>query len=359
MAVNAAMDAWQAGAPEEAVLEPNLPIIDAHHHLWDRSDGPRMTGPPRQERWLLEDILWDIQKSGHNVVRTVYVQAGSFYRMEGLKELRPVGETEFVQRVAQIAETRNHKAPCSLVGSAIVGTVDLRHPQIAEVLRAHMQCPNFVGIRMNRRVSRPVPADDGDPAYERGMALMEEFGLSFDCWQTSGEERDFQSVPRVTRLAQRYPKVTIILNHLGCPVGPTMTPAELEQWKGDIKELASSCPNVVCKVGGIQMPVNGFGLEERPAPLRSEELFKLVFPFYRHAIESFGPRRCMFESNFPVDKDCVSYRALWNAFKLVVKAMNLSAEDKIHLFHDTAARTYKLPTLLEDVAAKNSNKGRL
>merc|ERR1711904_83507 len=123
------------------------------------------------------------------------------------------------------------------------------------------------------------------------MGLMEKYGLSFDCWQTSSGERDFQSVPRAISLAKQFPKVTIILNHWGCPVGPTMSAAEREQWEKDIAELARSCPNVVCKVGGIQMPVNGFGLEERPVPIGSEELFKLVFPFYRHAIECFGPRR--------------------------------------------------------------------
>jgi len=232
-----------------------------------------------------------------------------------------------------------------VVGAAIVGTCDLRHPNVEAVLRAHMRSWNFVGIRMQRRLQSPVPRDPEDTAFERGFALLERFGLSYDCWQTSTVERDFESLPRVAALAKAYPGVTIVLNHLGCTVGPDMGAAAFERWKADLSALAFECPNVVCKVGGIQMPVNGFGFEKRAVPVGSEELCSLTLPFYGHAIDCFGPQRCMFESNFPVDKDCVSYRALWNCFKLIAAAKGLSAEDKRYIFHDTAARVYKLPIM--------------
>merc|ERR1712110_893317 len=148
-----------------------------------------------------------------------------------------------------------------------------------------MRCRNFVGIRMQRRIHPPVPHGDDDAAFHRGFALLEEFGLSYDCWQTSSAERDFASVRRVTALAKTYPNITIILNHLGCTVGPLMGSAAFEQWRVDLAELASCCPNVVCKLGGIQMPVNGFGLENRTTPVGSAELCQLTLPFYGHAID--------------------------------------------------------------------------
>jgi len=293
--------------------------------------------------WMLREALSDIQASGHRVVQTVYVQAGSFHRAHGPEEMRPVGESEVVQGVAAMCESGIYGSPT--IGAAIVGTADLRHPNIEAVLKAHMRSRNFVGIRMQRRFKCPVLMGLHDHQFDHGIKLMEKFGLSYDVWQTSTEERDYGSVRRVISLARMYPKVTIVLNHLGCAVGPAMSSTELSCWKQDLAELASTCANVVCKVGGIQMPVNGFGFEARDMPIGSEELCKLTLPFYGHAIDCFGPRRCMFESNFPVDKESVSYRVLWNMFKRLATAKQLSEEDKRFIFHDTAARVYKLPLL--------------
>merc|ERR1711871_22566 len=133
------------------------------------------------------------------------------------------------------------------------------------------------------------------------------------------------AIPRLTSLAREFPNVQIVLNHLGGAVGPKMGGPEIEaRWRKDIEELADSCPNVFCKVGGIQMVINGWGLEKRSVPIGSEELCEMMYPWYSHVIQCFGTHRCMFESNFPVDKDCVSYRTLWNTFKRVATKMNLS-----------------------------------
>jgi L-fuconolactonase len=301
--------------PSAARPRRDLPIIDAHHHLWDHSVGRAATattattataaelaawqGGGRQRVWLLHEVLADIQASGHNIVDTVFVQAGAFHRASGPEELRPTGESEFVQGVAAMCESGLYAPPATVIGAAIVGTCDLRHSNVEAVLRAHMRSRNFRGIRMLRRINPPVPQEvaggERDVALDRGFALLERFGLSFDCWQTSGEERDYASVPRVTALARRYPGVTIILNHLGCPVGPAMSADEFAQWRVDLKELAECCPNVVCKVGGIAMPVNGWGWERGARPVTSEEMCEATLPYYGHAIDCFGPERCMFE----------------------------------------------------------------
>merc|ERR1712232_1276747 len=140
---------------------------------------------------------------------------------------------------------------------------------------------------------------------------------------------DFEEIPRLMALAKEFPNVTIVLDHLGGAVGPDMGGPDAEKsWRTQIQELASSCPNVVCKVGGIQMVINGWGLEKRTAPIGSEELCELMWPWYSWAIQCFGTDRCMFESNFPVDKDCVSYRTLWNMFKRVAAKMKLDAKQK-------------------------------
>ena len=133
-----------------------------------------------------------------------------------------------------------------------------------------------------------------------------------------------------------------MINHLGGPGGVDTSAAKLAQWKADIADVASSCPNVVMKCGGIQMVNSGRGFEQRPAPIGSEELCAAVLPFYQHVISHFTPQRCMFESNFPPDKECVSHRVLYNAFKRIANAMGLSAADKRDIFHDTAVKAYRL-----------------
>lgn len=324
-AENEGLESWLRKEEPEPVLEPELPIVDPHHHLWDNRSQPERAARFKQRVYLLPELLADVG-AGHNVVQTVYVQAGAFHLAGGPEEFRPLGEVEFVQGVAAMTESGTYGA--ARVAGAIVGTCDLSSPRAERVLRAMMAASrNFRGIR--------CPIGSGDE-FLRGFAALERLGLSYDVWQ-----RDYADIPKVTALARRFPGVTIILNHLGGLVGPKMSGAALEQWKRDIKE-AAGCPNVVCKVGGAQMATNGWGFEGRASPVGSEELCRLMLPFYGHALDCFGPRRCMFESNFPVDRECVSYRTLWNMFKRVAAAKGLSAAEKDDVFRGTATRVYRL-----------------
>ena len=139
-----------------------------------------------------------------------------------------------------------------------------------------------------------------------------------------------------------FSDVRIVMDHCGGGVGPVKTEVELQQWRDDIINIAVSCPNVVVKCGGLQMVANGYKLERRTVPIGSIELCSMVLPYYRHVIQSFSPQRCMFESNFPVDKECVSHRVLYNTFKRVANELNLTPKDKMDIFHDVAVRTYRI-----------------
>ncbi len=321
----------------EQPLEPERAIIDPHHHLWDHPDS----------RYLLDEILRDTG-SGHRVLATVFVECFSMYRADGTPSLRPVGETEFVNGIAaqsasgQFGETR--------VAAGIVSFADLALGTAVEpVLEAHIAAAplRFRGIRHaggfdaspEIRNSHTNPPADlyQSKKFREGFALLSKLRLSFDAWQYHPQ------MPAVTELARSFPDTTIILDHFGGPlaIGPYEgKQAEIfKQWKVDIAELAS-CPNVVAKLGGINMPVNGFGWHRRPSPPSSDEIVAATRDYYLHTIDQFGPARCMFESNFPVDRISCSYVVLWNAFKKI--AANFTAEEKADLFSRTAAKVYRL-----------------
>jgi L-fuconolactonase len=330
--------AWHASAQQEEALEPSLRILDPHHHLWDRSK--TSWWPFKQKIYLLEDYMSDIHSSGHNVVGTVYVQAGSFYRRDGPNHLQQIGEVEFAQGVAARADAglyQNFQGNVTRMCLGIQGTVDLRsHPQCEEALHEMMRCSrNFRGVRA---------AGPFDEDFKKGFRLLEQNQLIYDVWHSPKKEEPeawIGELPKLTSLAKEFPNVTIVLNHLGGAVGPHLSEAAVKQWREALVDLAA-CSNVYCKVGGIQMVANGFQLETREVPVGSEELVELVFPWYEHAIKTFGTKRCMFESNFPADKDCVGYGVLWNTFKRIAARMNLSAEEKREIFYDTAFKVYML-----------------
>lgn len=284
----------------------------------------------------MHEVLEDVN-DGHNVVGTVYVEAGSFYWRQGPAEFRPAGEVEYCQGIAAACDAGLYgpaRDRFARVCWGIQGTCDLRHPNVEAVIGQMMTSRNFRGVRAGG------PYDE---AFKRGFRVLEKYGLVYDRWHHPNPIYEPEELPKLKALAQEFPGVTIVLDHLGGAVGPNMGGPEAEaRWRADISDLAASCPNVVCKVGGIQMVINGFGLEKRPAPIGSEELAELTYPWYSHVIDAFGPARCMFESNFPVDKDCVSYRTLWNTFKRVAARMGLSDAEKRSIFHDTAVRVYKL-----------------
>jgi L-fuconolactonase len=329
-------DAWLAQVTEQA-LEPELPIIDPHHHLWDHPNN----------RYLLDEIISDTG-TGHRVVGTVFVECLSMYRADGPASLKPVGETEFVNGIA--AQSASGQYGETRVAAGIVSYADLTlGAAVEEVLQAHIAAApaRFRGIRHaggfdpdpRVRNSHTKPTADlyQSANFREGFAKLKGLNLSFEAWQYHPQ------MPSVTDLAKAFPDTTIILNHFGGPLG--IGPYEgkraeiFPQWKDDITELAQ-CPNVVVKLGGINMPVNGFNWHRRSVPPNSDELVAATRDYYLHAIDKFGPARCMFESNFPVDRISCSYGVLWNSFKKITARFTL--DEKAYLFHRTAAKTYRL-----------------
>ena len=326
---------WLAQVVED-IVEPGLPICDPHHHLWDHPDS----------RYLLDELLADTG-SGHNVVSTVFVECASMYRAEGPEALRPVGETEFVNGIAAMSASGGYGPTRACAG--IVGFADLTlGSAVAEVLDAHLLAsPRFRGIRHaagwdasdSVRNSHTNPFEHLllDERFRKGFAELARRGLSFDGWLYHPQ------IPELTDLARAFPDTTIIFDHFGGPLGIGPYAGRqtdiAAQWREDVAELAR-CENVVAKLGGIVMPVNGFGFHKRARPPGSDEIVQATGDYHRHAIDVFGVERCMFESNFPVDKQSCSYAVLWNAFKKLVA--DASPAEKAALFHDTAARVYRL-----------------
>ena len=326
--------AWLAKLSED-ILEPDLPIVDPHHHLWDHGGNT----------YFLDQLLADTA-SGHNIVATVFLQCFWAYRSAGPEEMKPVGETDFVASVAAEAERRRTK---TRVAAGIVGYTDFRlGEKVDAVLEAHIEAGagRFRGIRQITArhkaflASMATPPDFGlmaDPAFRAGFALLEKYGLSYDAWLYHTQ------IGELVDLARAFPNVPMVLNHVGGPlgVGPYRGKGDevYAEWRSAMKVLAG-CENVRMKLGGLAMVVNGFDFHENVLPPSSGELATAWRPYMEALIEDFGAGRCMFESNFPVDKAMCSYPVLWNAFKRI--ASGCSAAEKEALFHDTAAGFYRL-----------------
>jgi L-fuconolactonase len=332
--------AWLASLKEE-VLEPDLRICDPHHHLWDFRKGGV------QERYLLDEFLDDVG-DGHNIVCSVFIECGAMFKDHGPEARRCVGETEFVNGIAAMSASGAYGR--TRVAAGIVGTVDPRiGDAAADVLDAHIAAGGgrFRGIRRgafwhaspeiaNHRTNPPeglLLRDD----FRAGFKHLGPRNLSFEVWCAHTQ------IPDAIDLARAFPETTIVLDHCGGPIGIGPYAGKQEEvfgyWKGQIDALAR-CPNVVVKLGGLNMPINGFGWEHRPLPPTSSELMHASRRYFEHAIERFGAQRCMFESNFPVDKVSCSYRVLWNAFKRL--SAGYSADERAALFYGTAARVYRL-----------------
>ena len=325
----------------EAPLEPSLRICDPHHHLWDAQ--PARVAP----RYLLDEILVDVG-AGHNVVSTVFIECGAMYRTTGPEALRAVGETEFVNGIAAMSASGLYGP--SRVAAAIVGTASLLlGAAVGDVLDAQIAAGGgrFRGIRracawdadpeVPPHRTNPGPSLFARDEFRAGFAQLAPRGLTFEAWCYHPQ------IPEVTALARAFPSTTIILNHFGGPIGVGRYAGHAKEvharWRTDIAELAT-CPNVVAKLGGINMEVNGFGWHERGRPPGSQELADATRHYYEFTIEKFGVDRCMFESNFPVDMASCSYTVLWNSFKRLTAGY--SAAEKAKLFHDTAARVYRI-----------------
>ena len=325
---------WLAQETPEEVLEPELLIVDPHHHLWDLrliKEEPHVRF--QQKVYLCEEIAREIAEGGHNVTQTVFAQCDAFYRDDGEEEMKCVGETEFVNGVAAMSRSGLY-GPAEIC-AGIFGAADLRvGKDVERVLRAHMDASaNFRGLRTM------FPHNLNDQFME-GYAVLAKLGLSFDNYHW---EHDRLST--LAKLGEAFPDVPIIVNHLGGKIDPNAGDDDIAEWRENIDAIAR-CSNAVMKVGGAQQRVGPweppFHNNKREKPIGSEELCELLYPYYIHVIEAFGPDRCMFESNFPVDKECVSYRTLWNTFKRIAAKAGLSESEKTAMFSGAAQRVYRL-----------------
>jgi L-fuconolactonase len=320
----------------ESIVEPERPICDPHHHLWDHSDS----------RYLLDELLEDTQ-SGHKVVATVFVECASMYRDDGPEAMRPVGETEFVNGVSAMMNSGGYGEIRACAG--IVSFADLNLGRaVGDVLDAHIASSSrFRGIRhaagwdpsdeVRNSHTNPFAHMLSDQTFRAGYAELGKRGLSFDAWLYHHQ------IPELIDLAQTFPDTPIVFDHFGGPLGIGPYEAKREEvfadWRQNVEDLAR-LPNVFAKLGGLVMPINGFGFHKKVRPATSDEIVEATGRYYRHAIDCFGVDRCMFESNFPVDKQSCSYAVLWNAFKKMVA--DASESEKAALFHDTAMRAYRL-----------------
>ena len=318
----------------EPALEPGLAIIDAHHHLWDHADNP----------YLGADLSADVT-AGHRILATVFVECGAMYRQNGAPALASLGETEFVNQTAEASDAVG--ASCR-IAAAIVGNANLLlGAEVGAVLDAHLQAApgRFKGVR-NSSVHHPDPRARGslanplpglllDAQFRQGFACLAPRGLSFDAWLYHTQLSDLAD------LAEAFPATTIVLNHVGGPIGigpyAGQREAVFADWQRSMSQLAR-CQNVSVKLGGMGMRVFGFDFASHGQPPDSQALAKAWAPYVMACIEAFGPGRCMFESNFPVDKGSASYVVIWNAFKRITAA--LGVDERKALFLQTAASVY-------------------
>jgi L-fuconolactonase len=328
---------WLARRHEEPI-DLNLPIVDAHHHLWDRPGW----------RYLFDEYLADIAGCGHNITASVFMQCQAMYRADGPEALRVVGETEFVNGVAAMSASGRYGL--TKICAGIVGHANLLiGEQVAGVLESHLKAGGgrFRGIRhitvwdadttLMNPLSAGPPGLLRDTTFRAGFSRLAPLNLSFDAWLFHPQ------ISELTDLARAFPQTTIILNHAGGVVGIGAYAGRRDEvfknWSRAIRDLAR-CENVNVKLGGLGMRINGFGFEGAEAPPASEQLAMAWQPYIETCIEAFGTNRCMFESNFPVDKGSYGYGLAWNAFKRLTR--DATKDERTALFSGTAERVYGL-----------------
>jgi predicted TIM-barrel fold metal-dependent hydrolase len=326
----------------EPPLEPDLPICDPHHHFWDR----RLERIPYQ-RYLLDELAADIS-SGHNVRSTVFIECRSMYRADGPAEMRPVGEVEFVQGLAAASASGAYgtaRAAAAIIGHANLNLGDKVAP-VLEALQA--ASPNrFRGIRhsvtwdphpeVENTAAHKIEGQLASNQFRAGARVLARMGMTLEGWMYHPQ------LAELPAFAKAVPELTIVLNHVGGLLreGPyaNRDGEVLANWRSGVA-AAAACPNVVMKLGGLGMVRCGFDWHKRSKPIGSEELAAAMAPWLSYCIEKFTPARCMFESNFPVDKVSFSYNVMYNAFKRFSKGY--SAGERAAMFHDTAARVYRI-----------------
>jgi len=333
---------WLA-SHDEPVVDPNLPIIDAHHHLYDRPG----------QRYLLEDYLTDLA-TGHDIRGSVFVQARAMHRCDGPEEFRAVGEVEFVNGISAMSASGIYGS--TGVCSGIVGFCDLTlGDRVRPVLERMIMAAGgiagrdgrFCGIRQTLVWDRddsllnpasPTSEDMVDlPSFREGFAHLARLGLTFEAWAL------FPQLKAVERLACAFPETSIVLNHCGGIVRiHDYAKADMfDAWRCGISELAR-CPNVSVKLSGLGMRLSGFGFEGRPQAPSSSDLARAWQPWVLHCIEAFGASRCMWGSNFPVDKGSYSLKVGLNAFKRLLA--DATKQERDDVFARSAQRFYRLPS---------------
>ena len=330
---------WLALAIPEAALEPDLPIIDAHMHLWHHQTG---------YHYFVEDYARDLRSCGHRVDASVYVECGSMYRALGPEHLKCIGETEFAVGMAAIADSGRYTSTRAAAG--IIGNADLRSGDVLdEVLDAHVEAANgrFRGVRQRAKwdpdpavkgvVSADAPGLFLGPEFQRGLRKVARRGLIFEASVYHPQISD------VTEMARAVPEAEIVLIHSGSPVGHgSYSGREHEvraDWLASMKALAR-CPNVRVKLGGILMTLANCDFGSASRPPTSAELAELWRPFIEPCFELFGAERCMVASNFPVDKAGFGYSTVWNMFKRLTSGC--SSDEKRAIFSQSASRVYRI-----------------
>lgn len=315
------------------VLDPDLPIVDAHHHLWDGGVHPR---------YMVDEFYADINGSGHNVIGSVYVDCKAMYRADGPEAFRCVGEVEFARGCAAIGASQTYGK--AKICAGIVGRVDLTGGAVVgAVLDQQMEAggTRYSGIRL-------ISANDPDVARQAEPHLLESPGfragfselaarkLTFDAWLYHPQ------LTEVENLAKAFPDVPIMVCHAGGLIGvgrfANSRGQAFSEWKAALSKLAG-LPNVSLKVGGLAMPVFGLGLE-RVSQGDYASVAAIIRPIVETCIEIFGTDRCVFESNFSVGRENCTYGDLWNAYKHVTAAF--SADERANLFAGNAIRFYRL-----------------
>jgi L-fuconolactonase len=321
--------------PKEETLEPALPIVDPHHHFRDRAG----------DRYLFPDMLADAA-AGHKIVATIAVECGTMYRAHGDPDVRPIGETEFLNGIAAMSASGAY-GPTAVV-AGIIAFADL---SLGERVRPILEAVLAAGGGRVRGIRNPVAWHESpelrqtrvapgpgrllDRTFRAGVACLKDYGLPLDLWLYHPQ------LAELADLASALPGVRFVVNHVGGPLGEGLYAGQRDavfaDWSRRMRDLARA-ENVCVKLGGLGMPIMGFGLDRQSAG--SAELAKAWRPYLETCIEAFGVERCMFESNFPPDHATASYHTLWNAFKRITAGA--SEAEKLSLFGETARQVYRL-----------------
>ena len=328
-------DVWLAATVEQPI-DADIEIVDPHHHLWDFPAGT----------YLVPELHADTG-AGHNVTQTVFVECAAGYRTSGPEHMAPVGETEFVREQAAIsAEADGARI------SAIVSFADLTLGKaVEEVLAAHDEVGEglFRGIRhanawdasdqIRESHTKPPPGLLGQSDFRAGYATLGRMGFSFDAWMFHPQ------VAELVDLAAAVPDTPVVLDHLGGPLGIGPYADRRDEVRSVVRpalEALARHQQVTVKVGGIGMSIYGVGFKRLPQAPSSEQVAETWSDDIRHCIETFGPDRAMFESNFPVDKQGCSYTVLFNAFQRICDQAGYTKPERADLFAGTARRFYRV-----------------